>query len=182
MPTTDESRLAELPGGTRVYGVSVPVSRVEAAQFAVWRTVRPLIRGGIGRRQPDEPAGGQKTADAAGAGLPGAGLPGPLARAYFARMDFARMARWARRVADEAATVADPGVHRVIVSSGPPHMVHEAGRRLAKRTRRPFVMDLRGPDQFRKLAGLLRARGHSQRVIDKVMGKNFVSYAGRVWG
>jgi len=46
----------------------------------------------------------------------------------------------------------------------------------------PFVLDLRGPDQFRKLSGMLAARGHSQRVIDKVMGKNFVAYAGRVWG
>jgi len=46
----------------------------------------------------------------------------------------------------------------------------------------PFVVDLRGVDQFRKLDGLLSARGHSRRVIDKVLGGNFLSYARRVWG
>lgn len=46
----------------------------------------------------------------------------------------------------------------------------------------PFVIDLRGPDQFRKLAGLMAAKGHKPRVIDKVLGANFVSYAERVWG
>ncbi|CAN5465743.1 dipeptidase [soil metagenome] len=46
----------------------------------------------------------------------------------------------------------------------------------------PFVVDLRGVDQFRKLAGLLAARGIKPRVIDKVLGSNFVDYAGRVWG
>lgn len=46
----------------------------------------------------------------------------------------------------------------------------------------PFVVDLRGVDQFRKLASLLAARGHSGRVIDKVLGGNFLSYARRVWG
>lgn len=46
----------------------------------------------------------------------------------------------------------------------------------------PFVLDLRGPDQYRKLARMLEARGHSQRVIEKVLGLNFVSYAQRIWG
>ena len=46
----------------------------------------------------------------------------------------------------------------------------------------PFVVDLRGVDQFRKLAGLLAARGVKPRVIDKILGSNFVDYAQRVWG
>lgn len=46
----------------------------------------------------------------------------------------------------------------------------------------PFVLDLRGPEQFRKLAGLLAARGHSPRVVDKVMGLNFLRYAETIWG
>lgn len=46
----------------------------------------------------------------------------------------------------------------------------------------PFVVDLRGPDQFRKLAGLLRAKGYSTRRIEKIMGGNFLSYAQTVWG
>ncbi|MEP6784808.1 MAG: membrane dipeptidase [Sphingomonadales bacterium] len=46
----------------------------------------------------------------------------------------------------------------------------------------PFVEDLSGPGQFRKLAGLLKGRGHSTARIEKIMGMNFVTYAQRIWG
>jgi membrane dipeptidase len=46
----------------------------------------------------------------------------------------------------------------------------------------PFVLDLRGPDQFRKLASLLAARGHPPRVVEKVLGLNFLRYAEAIWG
>lgn len=46
----------------------------------------------------------------------------------------------------------------------------------------PFVLDLRGPDQFRKLHGLLAARGHKPARIEKILGGNFVRYAREVWG
>jgi membrane dipeptidase len=46
----------------------------------------------------------------------------------------------------------------------------------------PFTVDLRGPQQFRKLAALLGARGYSTGRIEKILGANFVRYAGEVWG
>lgn len=46
----------------------------------------------------------------------------------------------------------------------------------------PFVDDLRGPDQFRKLYRLLAARGHTPTRIEKILGANFVRYATDVWG
>jgi membrane dipeptidase len=46
----------------------------------------------------------------------------------------------------------------------------------------PFVVDLRGPNQFRKLARLLAARGHSQTRIANILGGNFMRYAREVWG
>jgi membrane dipeptidase len=46
----------------------------------------------------------------------------------------------------------------------------------------PFVDDLRGPDQFRKLARLLAARGHKSAPIEKILGGNFVRYARDIWG
>jgi membrane dipeptidase len=46
----------------------------------------------------------------------------------------------------------------------------------------PFVVDLRGPDQFRRLHRLLEARGHPPRRIEKILGGNFVGYAREVWG
>ena len=46
----------------------------------------------------------------------------------------------------------------------------------------PFVEDLSGPGQYRKLAALLAARGHKPARIEKIMGGNFVRYARDVWG
>ncbi|WP_321576568.1 MULTISPECIES: dipeptidase [unclassified Sphingomonas] len=46
----------------------------------------------------------------------------------------------------------------------------------------PFVEDLSGPGQFRKLIGLLEQRGHKAARIEKVMGMNFIRYARDVWG
>jgi membrane dipeptidase len=46
----------------------------------------------------------------------------------------------------------------------------------------PFVDDLRGPDQFRKLYRLLAARGHKPARIEKILGQNFVRYARDIWG
>tara|TARA_R110000787_G_scaffold3148_3_gene12596 strand:+ start:2702 stop:3829 length:1128 start_codon:yes stop_codon:yes gene_type:complete len=46
----------------------------------------------------------------------------------------------------------------------------------------PFVADLRGPDQFRKLQGLLAAKGWSTARIEKIMGLNFLRYAETIWG
>lgn len=46
----------------------------------------------------------------------------------------------------------------------------------------PFVDDLRGPDEFRKLAHLLAAKGHSETRIAKILGGNFIRYAREIWG
>ena len=46
----------------------------------------------------------------------------------------------------------------------------------------PFVPDLHGVDQFHRLIGLLEQRGHSWARIEKVLGRNFVAYAERIWG
>jgi membrane dipeptidase len=46
----------------------------------------------------------------------------------------------------------------------------------------PFVVDLRGVDQFRKLERLLKARGYSTGRIEKIMGLNFLAFARAIWG
>ena len=46
----------------------------------------------------------------------------------------------------------------------------------------PFVEDLSGPDQFRRLAMLLERKGYASARIDKILGLNFVRYAREVWG
>jgi membrane dipeptidase len=46
----------------------------------------------------------------------------------------------------------------------------------------PFVVDLNGPDQFRRLADLLAARGYKEARIEKIMGRNFLAFAREIWG
>ncbi|MEU9410799.1 membrane dipeptidase [Streptomyces sp. NPDC048281] len=45
----------------------------------------------------------------------------------------------------------------------------------------PFVVDLRGVDQFRDLVRLLEKRGYRSGRIEKILGRNFLDYADRVW-
>jgi hypothetical protein len=66
-------------------------------------------------------------------------------RAYHAWRDVARDGAWARRAAAAALGLFDVAVHQVVVTCGPPHMVHEAGGLLARRVGVPHVMDLRDP-------------------------------------
>jgi membrane dipeptidase len=46
----------------------------------------------------------------------------------------------------------------------------------------PFVVDLRGVNQFHDLANRLRKRGYTTGRIEKILGMNFVRYAKDVWG
>lgn len=46
----------------------------------------------------------------------------------------------------------------------------------------PFIIDLRGPGQFARLAQLLKERGFSEARIDKILGLNFIRFAQDVWG
>jgi membrane dipeptidase len=45
----------------------------------------------------------------------------------------------------------------------------------------PFVIDLRGVNQFYELIRLLELRGYRQGRIEKILGTNFADYATRVW-
>lgn len=46
----------------------------------------------------------------------------------------------------------------------------------------PFVVDLRGPQQFHKLAQLLEQKGYAEARIEKILGLNFLNFAQTVWG
>ncbi len=45
----------------------------------------------------------------------------------------------------------------------------------------PFMPELRGPGQYATIMDLLQKRGVKPRVIDKVVGQNFIDYARRIW-
>ena len=45
----------------------------------------------------------------------------------------------------------------------------------------PFIPDLQGPDQFRKLAEMLRARGHSTARVERILGLNALRVMREAW-
>ena len=147
------SRLEDLPEDVRVFGAQQPrvwPERLEGGVGAVHRALKRAVRTiSVG----DTP--GRDTGRAGGTELPGirgvalAELPAtwssPRAwlRAYWSWMIFARQRAWAQQALRQAREIVSPGRHRLMVSSGPPHPTHAAGRVLAQSTGLPLVLDFR---------------------------------------
>src|SRR5262249_30177500 len=64
-------------------------------------------------------------------------------RSFHGWQFYASYRAWGRRAARLARDLFDPACHRVAVSCGPPHGVHEGARLLALATGIPFVIDMR---------------------------------------
>ena len=100
--------------------------------------------------------------------------PAGVARALRAWRSFGEEWGWAREAAEAASSIVDPDVHAAVVTCGPPHMVHVAGRRVAVRAGLPLVMDLRdpwslAPAVFRAVGSPLwyrLAERHERRAVD----------------
>lgn len=139
--TADLGRLADLPPDTRVFGVLPSTPRTTRAIERVWSALRPA-KG----TQPTGGAAGARSASRAMADLrwwpPGRG---DLARAYHVWADAASGRAWARDAVRLGRAVVERGLHRAVVSSGPPHFCHSAARELARMAGIPFVMDMRDP-------------------------------------
>jgi hypothetical protein len=153
----DMSRLAELPAGTRVYGVPDPILAVEWAERAIWRMYRrirptrsPSLRGArlAPAVSPDVGAVGPESLGRAEIRWSIRCLPLGLRRAYFAWLEYARCGLWARRAAALGLRLSESKDYRAVVTCGPPHMAHEAGRLVSLRAGLLFVMDLRDPWSF----------------------------------
>jgi O-antigen/teichoic acid export membrane protein/glycosyltransferase involved in cell wall biosynthesis len=140
MAGLDPSRVDELPASIRLHEVRLRpsplagVTRLLAALVRKGRAV-PVVSGAKAPAQ-----GSVRSADL-----------GPIrslrdvARAWHAWDEHARGARWAHDAAEAAAKLVQRGVHRMIISSGPPHWAHVAARSAAKRTGLPYAVDLRDP-------------------------------------
>ncbi|HXJ32255.1 MAG TPA: glycosyltransferase [Gemmatimonadales bacterium] len=145
----DPERLADLPHGVRVFGVPAARLRLETAGDRVWSFVRGWRRAtGLGTGptpgNPNRSAVHRESRSRADA-TRGALELRALARAWFAWLDYARGLQWANAAALRALEVFEPGRHQAVVTCGPPHMVHEAGCRIARATGLPLIVDLRDP-------------------------------------
>ena len=144
----DRPRMDALPEGIRVFDVAQPGLVVERLEHWAARAYRLVVP----RRAPH---------GAAAAGTNGA-VPGrasiareqmrwpprtmrELTRFVSAYVVVARDQAWARHAAAAGRRIVRPGVHRAVVSSGPPHMAHEAARHVAAAAGLPLIVDMRDP-------------------------------------
>jgi hypothetical protein len=147
----EAARLA-LPSGVRAFAVAAPTLRAERIENAVWRAVK-------GRRsaaRSQAMAGSGDASAARAAALPASSIaradiqwalhtPRGWMRAYWAALDFARISAWGDEVLNGVSSIFDPAVHRAVITSGPPFMSHDVGRRVSQRHRVPLIMDMRDP-------------------------------------
>lgn len=155
LPASDDSRLWDLPAETRVYGARERRLLVERLEHALWTLIR-------GRRRAPDGAAPVEHASASGVARaharpriadslapreirwwPSDGRG--LRRAYRAMLHVARDGAWAGEARRVGARMLDGRLHRAVITCGPPHMIHDAGRTLARAAGLPHVMDLRDP-------------------------------------
>ncbi len=147
----DDSRLDDLPPGTRVFGVRAPESRWSRLEEAVWQLRERLRRDretatrSAGAPPPTPPTAARPSSVGSAEVRFEPGSPRSWLRAYWAWLDFHGWGLWAREAAGLARRLADGVEYRLLVSCGPPHMAHEAGRRVASAAGLPWVADLRDP-------------------------------------
>jgi hypothetical protein len=142
VPNPDWDRLEELPEGTRVFGVPRPRLLRERLIDGTWEYMKVLRRGPlpVRRSQPQRPEPGDAPPTARRR------RPATLAvRTYNSLLDYGVGRRWARDAARLSALVGNAARHRAVVTCGPPHTIHLAGRWLHRRRGMPFVMDMRDP-------------------------------------
>ncbi|MEO7103265.1 MAG: hypothetical protein ABI311_07730 [Gemmatimonadaceae bacterium] len=168
-----------LPAGVRVFAVAAPALRIERFENAVWRAFK---------RSPSsaDASLGQVAATVVASpprptSIPRSDLrwalhtPRGWMRAYWAALDFARISAWGDGVMDAVASIFDPRIHRAVVTSAPPFMTHDIGRRLSFRYGIPFVMDMRDPwshverlpEGIATPAWTLLARRYERRAVER---------------
>jgi O-antigen/teichoic acid export membrane protein len=141
LKSPDHERSASLPTGTRVFGVPTRTVRLlrltrRVSQLAAKWKLRTVSNGGLRSRASSLPSRSQSW-------LPR--HPRDLLRAYFAWLDVRNEMRWASDAAQLALAIHEPGVHRAVVTCGPPHEPHVAGVSVSEATGLPLIADFRDP-------------------------------------
>ena len=177
----DWSRLSDLAPGTRVFGVPAPAPLLNRLETAAWRTYRAIRPA---RRSP--PQSWLETTGTASARsrpdtvdrdelswIPRSGRD--VMRGYFACADLSFYGQWAGNAARTGVALSRAARYDAVVTSGPPHLTHEAGERISAQTGLPFVADLRDPwsltlrlpESIASPITLSVARRHERRVLHR---------------
>lgn len=146
----DADALQELPPGVRVFGVALPQSGVDQVvdgMLATRRWLKRRLQRSAASTRSKPPVGASPRKDSfAWSELRKFPLSAEeFARLYSSWLDYSIMGKWAHRVAKTAVALASTTEYQAVITCGPPHMVHEAGRQVALRTRLPLILDFRDP-------------------------------------
>jgi hypothetical protein len=138
----DDARLGQLSSGIRLFAVPDVKARVIRTPQKIWTFVRSKVR-----RQQVSPRSAMLTASVRREDISRQSLPTRLVRSYFGILDHWEARMWARSAARIAGSVIRTQERRyqAVLTSGPPHMAHEAGRLVASREGLPLVADFRDP-------------------------------------
>jgi glycosyl transferase family 4 len=135
LTTVDEARARSLPANVRVYSAPEPESWLARTERDALRLMRRFMR----RRSA------QSGAVSAGGDNRVPVRRRHLVEAHAALVQVAQQKDWAEAAAGIGAALAKQARYEFVVSSGPPHMAHEAARLIARSTGIPLVIDLRDP-------------------------------------
>lgn len=156
LPTRDDSRLRELAPGLRAFGVATPRLAVDALETALVE----LRRSGRGSRRVAAPAAGPAPSRLSPGplSLPRSEVrwrlhPETLAATWHAWRAVQKDRAWGAAAVKRGEGIVTRGLHRAVISSGPPYETHTAGRWLAERTGLPLVLDLRDPWSLQQRLG-----------------------------
>jgi len=167
---TDDAGLRDLPPGTRIIGVShQPRGLLKAHRGAL--ALRDRLRRTAGVHNSSE--SGEQRAIVSPPTRSEQSTLRELKANYMALVDLDHYRRWSHAAFRAALRVFDPRVHRAVVTSGPPHMAHEAGRLLSRTSGLPLVADFRdlwsGVERLDLVGALWHrfAEYYERRVIDQ---------------
>ena len=146
LQSSDMRRLQQLSPGVRIYSATETdplLARMESGMLRVARSLRARPRAASARAGAG--LDGNRNDAAPVAGAPSRKKNRWLVHAHAAVVRVEREKAWGRSAIAIGVALARANRYDVVVSSGPPHMVHDTARTLALRCGLPLVMDLRDP-------------------------------------
>jgi glycosyltransferase involved in cell wall biosynthesis len=135
VPNLDLARLRRLAPGTRVFSVPDREPLIGRAQRLAMTAVRA-----ISARRNHGKAVRDASTDATSQSV-----LAPIRKAILVWLSIRRSASWTHAAARIAIDLTKHRRYTAVISSGPPHMAHEAGRQVAVSAAVPLVVDMRDP-------------------------------------
>jgi len=143
----DPATLQQLPDGVRVWSIPLQPVLSERLRRRAWGAIKGSVRAvarlitRAGSRVESTGRGGRSGS----VGTASDSVLSSLVREHRARDHFASWRRWCREVDALSSAIARERKPDIVVSSGPPHLAHEAARQAAATLGLPLALDLRDP-------------------------------------